>query len=167
MTLRAASVAIADPETRLQGDDHDSLRLWLRLFTCATLVERRIDAMLKARFGSSLPRFDLLAQLERADEGLRMGQLSARILATNGNVTWLVAALERDALVRRRPSPRDKRAVVVRLTAAGRRQFAAMARAHEALIVELLAGLTPAERRTMYTLLGTAKQHLRILTETP
>ncbi len=165
--LRAGLAAVADPETRLHGDDHDSLRLWLRLFTCATLVERRIDAMLKAAFGSSLPRFDLLAQLERAAAGLRMGELSERILATNGNVTWLVAALEREGLVSRRPAKGDRRAVVVRLTAAGRRHFAAMARAHEALIVELLAGLSRAERRTMHTLLGTAKQHLRHLRDIP
>jgi DNA-binding MarR family transcriptional regulator len=159
--------AVVDPETRLQGEDHDALRLWLRLFTCTTMVEREVDGMLKREFGSSLPRFDLLAQLERAPDGLRMGELSERILTTNGNVTWLVAALEREGLVRRRTAPHDRRAVVVRLTAAGRRHFSTMAQAHEALIVRLLGGLSSAERHTLHTLLGTSKQHLRHLRDMP
>lgn len=156
MTLPAA-----DPETRLHGADHEALRLWLRLFTCTTMVERAVDSMLKREFASSLPRFDLLAQLERSPAGLRMGALSERILTTNGNVTWLVAALEDEGLVRRRTAPDDRRASIVRLTAAGRRHFAAMARAHESLIVRLFAGLSAAERRSMHALLGTVKQHLR------
>ncbi|MDH5234526.1 MAG: winged helix DNA-binding protein, partial [Gemmatimonadota bacterium] len=84
-----------------------------------------------------------------------------------GNVTWLVAALEREGLVRRRTAPHDRRAVVVRLTAAGRRHFSTMAHAHEALIVRLLGGLSSAERHTLHTLLGTSKQHLRRLRDTP
>ncbi len=149
-----------DPEARLHGDDHEALRLWLRLFTCARTVERTVDQMLKREFGSSLARFDVLAQLHRAEDGLRMGALSEGTLSTNGNVTWLVDALEAEGLVRRRTASDDRRATVVRLTAAGRRHFTGMARQHEALIVRLFAGLSPAERRTMHTLLGTVKQHL-------
>ena len=123
--------------------------------------------MLKREFGSSLPRFDLLAQLERAEDGLRMGELSERILTTNGNVTWLVAALEREGLVRRRTAAHDRRAVVVRLTAAGRRQFAAMARAARG--AHRPAPRRPLRRRTPHDapMLGTAKQHLRHLRDTP
>jgi len=150
-----------DPETRLDGEDHESLRLWLRLFTCTTLVEREIDGMLKRDFGSSLARFDLLAQLHRAPDGLRMTTLSERTLTTNGNVTWLVAALQREGRVSRRVASDDRRAAVVRLTATGRRHFTAMARAHEALIEQLLAALSPTDRQTMHTLLGTVKQGLR------
>ena len=151
-----------DPETRLQGDDHEALRLWLRLFTCTTMVERTIDQVLKRDFGSSLARFDVLAQLDRAPDGLRMGELSAGTLTTNGNVTWLVAALEVEGHVKRRTAPDDRRATIVRLTAAGRRHFGTMAREHEALIIELLDGLSATERRTMHALLGTVKQHLRL-----
>jgi DNA-binding MarR family transcriptional regulator len=151
-----------DPETRLQGDDHEALRLWLRLFTCTTMVERTVDQMLKREFGSSLARFDVLAQLHRAPEGLRMGELSAATLTSNGNVTWLVAALEEEGHVKRRTAPRDRRATVVRLTATGRRHFTTMAREHEARIARLFGNLSVAERRTMHTLLGSVKQHLRL-----
>lgn len=137
--------------------DHDALRLWLRLFTSTTLVARRVDGMLKRTFGSSLPRFDLLAQLHRAPEGLRMGELSARILTTGGNVTWLVAALEREGLVSRKVAAEDRRAMVVRLTAAGRRHFTAMARSHERLIVRIFDGLTGTDRRSLNRALGVIK----------
>ncbi len=156
------TLPLLDPETRLHGDDHEALRLWLRLFTCTTMVERSVDQMLKREFGSSLARFDVLAQLDRAMDGLRMGELSAATLTSNGNVTWLVAALEADGHVKRRTSPDDRRATVVRLTAGGRRHFTTMARRHEALIAQLLETLTAAERRTMHALLGTVKQHLRL-----
>ena len=156
------TVARLDPETRLQGDDHEALRLWLRLFTCTTMVERTIDQMLKREFGSSLARFDVLAQLDRAPEGLRMGELSAATLTTNGNVTWLVAALEGEGHVTRRTAPDDRRATVVRLTANGRRHFEAMARQHEATVAHLFGTLTTTERKAMHTLLGSVKQHLRL-----
>lgn len=156
------TLPLLDPETRLHGDDHEALRLWLRLFTCTTMVERTIDQVLKRDFGSSLARFDVLAQLDRAPDGLRMGELSAGTLTTNGNVTWLVAALEAEGHVKRRTAADDRRATIVRLTAAGRRHFATMAREHEALIIGLLDGLSSTERRTMHSLLGTVKQHLRL-----
>jgi DNA-binding MarR family transcriptional regulator len=155
-----------DPESRLAGDDHDALRLWLRLFTCTTMIERVVDSTLRRDFASSLPRFDLLAQLYRCPDGLRMGELSARILTTGGNVTSLVAALEREGLVKRKTAPDDGRATLVRLTAVGRRHFTAMARAHERLIAGLFDGLSVAERRTLHASLGTLKQRFRQRTST-
>ena len=141
--------------------DHESLRLWLRLFTTTTLVERQLDSALKREFSSTLPRFDLLAQLERAPDGLRMGELSECILTTGGNVTWLVRALEAEKLVTRRVSPTDKRAAIVRLTAAGKRHFTDMAQAHERWVADIFADLSPDDRRTLHTRLGVVKDHVR------
>lgn len=159
--MGAPPLLLADPEAHLAQDDHEALRLWLRLFTTTTMVERVVDSALKRTFGSSLPRFDLLSQLHRAPDGLRMGELSARILVTNGNVTWLVTALEREGHVRRRAAAEDRRATVVRLTAAGRRHFETMARAHEALIASLFHDLSATERRALHGALGTLKQRFR------
>jgi DNA-binding MarR family transcriptional regulator len=156
-----APVIQRDPETRLAGDDHEALRLWLRLFTCTTMVERVVDSALKRDFASSLPRFDLLAQLYRSADGLRMGELSERILTTGGNVTWLVAALEREGLVKRRTAPDDRRVTLVRLSALGRRRFVAMARAHEAIVADLFDGLSAVERRALHSALGTLKARFR------
>ncbi len=141
--------------------DHDSLRLWLRLFTCTTEIERNIGSALKREFGSSLPRFDLLAQLDRAPDGLRMGELSERTLTTGGNITWLVRALEADGYVTRRTDAGDRRAAVVRLTTSGKRHFTTMARAHERWVIALLSPLAPTDHRTLHGLLGRVKEQFR------
>jgi len=152
-----------DPETRLAHDDHDALRLWLRMLTCTMLVERHIKARLKRRFGMSLPRFDLMAQLERAGEGLRMSELSQRLMVSGGNVTSLVDQLAGEGLVERREVPGDRRASAVRLTPEGREAFLAMAREHEAWIVELTGAMPEADRNGLYQLLGRFKRSLPAL----
>lgn len=152
--------AAQDP-LAIEAGAHEALRLWLRLFTCSTMIAQHVGSALKREFGSSLPRFDLLAQLDRAPDGLRMTELSQRTLTTGGNITWLVRALEAEGFVSRRVPTTDRRAAVVRLTPTGRRHFAAMARSHERWIISLFSSLTAAERRTLLSLLGTVKQGFR------
>ena len=147
-----------DRETASRTDDHQALRLWLRLLTCTQLIEREVRARLRERFDTTLPRFDLMSQLWRFPDGLKMNELSQQLMVTGGNVTGIVDLLEKDALAERRPEPADRRAFRVRLTRAGRKAFAEMARAHEEWIVELLAGLTRKEHAEVYKLLGRMKQ---------
>jgi len=156
----AADRAAHGPESRLADDHHGALRLWLRLFTCTLMIERRIRAGLRERFGTTLPRFDLMAQLERAPEGLRMGELSRRLMVTGGNVTGLVDQLVAEGLVTRAATSRDRRALVVKLTARGKESFEAMAGEHERWIVEMLGGLPHAERERLHQLLGGLKRAL-------
>lgn len=148
---------VADAETRAARTDHAALRLWLRLFTCSLMVERRIRAALRERFGTTLARFDYLAQLERAPEGLRMRELSQRLMVTGGNVTGLTRELASEGLVERRGVAGDRRAQVVRLTPKGRRAFDAMAVEHERWVVRLFAGLKAEERERLQALLGRLK----------
>jgi DNA-binding MarR family transcriptional regulator len=117
------------------------LRLWLRLLSCTNLFSTVIRRRLREDFGVTLPQFDLMAQLHREPEGLRLGELSARMMVTNGNITGLVSRLEGEGLVRRRQVPEDRRAAVVVLTAAGERAFARMASAHSDWIADLLANV--------------------------
>ncbi len=147
-----------DRETAARGDDHRALRLWLRLLTCTHLIEREVRARLRARFDTTLPRFDLMSQLWRYPEGLKMNELSRHLMVTGGNVTGIVDPLEKAGLVERADDPVDRRAWRVRLTRAGRREFAAMARTHEEWIVELLDGLSRREHAELYRLLGRMKQ---------
>jgi|SRR6185369_17289599 len=147
-----------DRETASRTDDHQALRLWLRLLTCTQLIEREVRARLRERFDTTLPRFDLMSQLWRFPDGLKMNELSQQLMVTGGNVTGIVDLLEKDALAERRPEPADRRAFRVRLTRAGRKAFAEMARAHEEWIVELLAGLSRREHAEVYKLLGRMKQ---------
>ena len=129
----------ADLESRLTDDHHDALRLWLRLLTCTTLIERGIRRRLRERYGMTLGRCDRRAQLGRFPAGLRMGGLSRRLMVTGGNVTGLVAQLVDEGLVERTAVPHDRRAHVVRLTVRGREAVAAMAISHERWIVEMTA----------------------------
>lgn len=154
------AAAPPDPETRVAHDDHDALRLWLRLYACAARLERHIRARLKRRFGLSLRRFDLMAQLERAPEGLRMSELSQRLMVSGGNVTSLVDQLVAEGQVERRGVPGDRRASAVRLTARGRAGFLAAAREHEAWVVELTGGVPAADRARLHALLGRLKRSL-------
>jgi DNA-binding MarR family transcriptional regulator len=150
-----------DHETRLSSDHHDALRLWLRLLTCTTMIERGIRRRLREVFAISLARFDLLAQLDRAPSGLRMGEVSRRLMVTGGNVTGLVAQLVAERWVERTPMPHDRRVHVVRLTARGRGAFRAMAAEHERWIVELTGGVPAGERERLHALLGMLKTSVR------
>jgi DNA-binding MarR family transcriptional regulator len=151
----------ADPESRVHDAHHDALRLWLRLFTCTQLIERVIRARLRREFNTTLPRFDLMAQLQRNPDGLKMGELSKRLLVTGGNVTAITDLLAAEGLVERSPIAGDRRAFAVRLTAKGRRAFGAMARAHERWVIELMSDVRPADRGALYELLGHLKDALR------
>ena len=146
-----------DMEQRAHADHHASLRLWLRLLSCTTRVEDTIRQRLREQFGITLPRFDLMAQLEREPEGLVMGEVSRRMMVTGGNVTSIVDQLEREHLVQRLAVPGDRRSYRLTLTDAGRSTFATMAQAHEAWVRELLSPLSAKEQGQLATLLGTLK----------
>jgi DNA-binding MarR family transcriptional regulator len=160
MSTIADAAARAERESRPGDDRHDALRLWLRLLACTTLIEGRIRGRLRERFATTLPRFDLMAQLDRQPEGLRMGELSRRLMVSGGNVTGIVAALVEEGLVLRRAIPGDRRAHLVLLTAAGRRAFAAMATEHERWVQDLVGGLAATDRERLHGLLGRLKDAL-------
>jgi DNA-binding MarR family transcriptional regulator len=148
-----------DREFIARRGDHRALRIWLRLLTCTQLIERTVRTRLRERFATTLPRFDLMAQLERHPGGLKMNELSRLLMVTGGNVTAIVDQLVKEGLVERLDAPEDRRAFRIRLTRTGERGFAEMARAHEEWVVELLAGLTRREHEDLLRLLAKVKQH--------
>ena len=150
-----------DLEARAHAEHPDELRLWLRLLTCTQLIEKQVRTDLREQWGTTLPRFDLMAQLEREPEGMRMNELSRRMMVTGGNVTGITDQLEAEGLVERVEVEGDRRAYRVRLTPRGRRQFNTMAQAHEGWIVDAFAGLDAAEIKTLRTLLGKVKEHFQ------
>jgi DNA-binding MarR family transcriptional regulator len=147
----------SDRETIARADDHRALRIWLRLLTCTQLIEKRVRVGLREQFATTLPRFDLMAQLERHPEGLKMNELSRLLMVTGGNITAIVDQVEKEALVERLDEPADRRAFRIRLTPAGRKTFAEMARAHEDWVVEMLSGLSRREQDELLKLLAKAK----------
>ena len=155
----------ADRETSARAHDHRALRLWLRLLTCTQLLERHMRNLLRLRFGTTLPRFDLMSRLERYPEGLKMKELSHHLMVTGGNVTGIVDQLVREKLVERLPEPGDRRAFRVRLTRVGYDAFGKMARAHEEWIVSVLSGLSRKEHAELFRLLAKVKSHALAITE--
>ena len=155
-----ATVRALDLETRLTDDHHQSLKLWLRMLSCTVRIENDVRARLRSEFGVTLPRFDLMAQLERHPQGLRMGELSKRMMVTGGNITGITDQLEDEKLVARVPDPNDRRAYSVKLTAAGKRTFARMAAVHEGWIAELLSGVSAQDKDKLIQLLSQMKQQL-------
>lgn len=147
-------------EARSSGDDHLSLRLWLRLLACSTDIETEIRKRLRAMFGITLARFDYLAQLHRHPDGLRMSALSRYLMVTGGNVTGLTDELEKDGLVQRDAEPGDRRSVRVALTPKGCKAFERMASEHEGWVIELFGDLADSDRQQLHTLLGRLRVQL-------
>jgi DNA-binding MarR family transcriptional regulator len=156
--LKAA--AALDAETRVHDDHHLSLRLWLRLLACTNQIESRVRQSLLSSFNTTLPRFDLMAQLERAPEGLKMSELSQRMMVTGGNVTGITDGLEKEGLVVREVDSADRRVYRVKLTAEGGRQFRRMAAEHERWVVDHFGALSPRQKKQLMELLGELKEHL-------
>ena len=121
------------------------LRLWLRLLSVTRTTEADLREFLRVEHGSTLPRFDVMSALRRANDELTMSELSRRLLVSNGNTTTVVDRLELDGLVARRPSAVDRRVVHVALTEAGRRHFDELATEHEARLDSLFAGASAAD----------------------
>ena len=146
-----------DIETRLHTDHAQELRLWLRMLTCTQLIERNIRSALREKFDTTLPRFDLMAQLERAPEGLKMNELSRRLMVTGGNITGITDQLVNEGLVERMNVEGDRRAYLVHLTSAGRASFEAMAHEHETWITQAFNGLGEKDMAHLHKLLGRVK----------
>ena len=161
-----------DMEARGHSEHPQALRLWLRMLTLTQLVEKQVRFQLRTQWGTTLPRFDLMAQLERKPDGLKMNELSRRMMVSGGNVTGITDQLVTEGLVERVSVDGDRRAFHVRLTPSGRSLFGEMARQHEIWIVEAFGGLSPAETEALHQLLGKAKRHYQhhhhnTLVETP
>lgn len=141
-------------------DDRASVRIWLRLLSCTLTIEKLVQRRLGAEFASTLPRFDVLAALDRSAGGMTMSELSRALLVANGNVTAIIQSLRRDEMVVTTQHPTDKRSSVVSLSDVGRAHFNDMAAAHHGWIDDLFASLTPGEGDALYAALGHLKSSL-------
>lgn len=150
--------AAPDLASRLTHEHHQSLKLWLRMLSCTVRIENEIRSRLRSTFGITLPRFDLMAQLERHPDGMRMGEISKRMMVTGGNITGITDQLEQEELVVRVQDPKDRRASAVKLTEKGRQVFADMAVVHERWIEELLEDVSFEDKGKLIELLSHMKR---------
>lgn len=142
----------------LQGAQ--DLRLWVRLLSCAKVIEKRLRRNFAEQFDTTLPRFDILATLDRADAPLSMGTLSQTLLVSNGNVTHVVKQLQEQGLVRSEPAPGDARSALISLTQSGHARFRELAHAHRQWVNESLGTMPPEHRQALLDLLTELRTHL-------
>lgn len=143
------------------GTEKLQLRAWLRLLACSKIIEGDIRSRLRSEFSTTLPRFDVLAQLDAAGGMLSMGEISERLMVTNGNVTTLIDAMEKDHLVARKPHPEDRRSTLITLTREGRKLFDTMVPVHQRWIAEAMQGLTRTDLQILTSLLEKLKASIR------
>lgn len=155
------TVDTLDLEARAHSTHAQELRLWLRLLTCSQLIEKRVRAGLREQFDTTLPRFDLMAQLDKVPGGMTLSDVSKRMMVSNGNVTGLVERLVESGHIDRRTSETDRRVQMIRLTRLGRADFRKMAAEHETWIADLFAGLGDQDVRDLMRLLGRTKASAR------
>lgn len=164
MTGPAKDLEMIDAETLVLGapsGQKKELRAWLRLFTCATLIENEIRRRLREDFNFTLPRFDLLAQLDRSEDGMVLGEVSKRLMVSAGNITPIAEKLIESGYITRRPSEADRRIQIVSMTQAGRAAFRVMAEEHGKWIGEFFAGMSPAEIEVLMGALAKLKSSVR------
>src|SRR5215470_3943696 len=160
----SAGRGAARPDHDDGASQHIEIRIWLRLLACSTRIENLLKSRLRRDFGTSLARFDVLAQLDRFEHGLTMTELSRRLLVSNGAVTGLVDKLVADNLVFREEHATDKRTVIVHLTPEGRTQFRKMALRHEEWVISLLGDLSHEARVELLHNLTLLKRRLDAVT---
>jgi DNA-binding MarR family transcriptional regulator len=149
---------VVDDKVAAVPASKQSLRLWLRLYACTNMIEQRLRLFLKEKFDTTLPRFDFMAMLYRADGALSMGELSRLLLVSNGNVTGVAERLEKEGLITRRPAPHDRRTQMVSMTPAGRAAFESWAAENEKWIASVFAELSAEEMDDFMGLLIKAKE---------
>lgn len=148
------------PDTRSKN----ALRAWIQLTKCAKRIEAHVNRRFADAHGTSLSRFDVLANLERCEgHAAEVTGLSRMLLASQGNISRLLDRMEQDRLVRRRPSPRDGRASEVQMTRAGEALFERLARDHEAWTGSVFAPLGDGELKQLAALLGKLRGRVETL----
>jgi len=147
-----------DLESRAVKGRNPDVRLWLRLLTCCHLIEGEIRTRLRTEYETTLPRFVLMAQLLNVPSGMKMSEISRRMMVTNGNITGITDQLEKEGLVERSKIPHDRRSSLIRLTPKGRRSFNKMAHSHEQWIHSLFGNLPETSHNALFQALGDLKQ---------
>jgi len=135
MTLAAKPA----PRPAARPPGKQRLRLWLRLLRATRAIEADLRERLRVQFQMTLPQFDVMAALARAESGMTMTELSRKLMVSNGNVTGIIDRLVNDRLVLRQAPAEDRRSFVVRLTPKGAAQFATVATEHEEWVDRLLS----------------------------
>jgi DNA-binding MarR family transcriptional regulator len=138
-------------------DYRAEVRVWLRLLSCTTLISAELRREFRETFDTTIPRFEILAQLDRQPGGLVLGELSKRLLVSPANLTPIIERLTKDGFITRAASHLDRRIQIVCLTAEGQKKFRRMAKKHGGWLTALFADLPREDLETLNVVLARLK----------
>jgi MarR family transcriptional regulator, 2-MHQ and catechol-resistance regulon repressor len=118
------------------------------LVRAESAVRRRLAAELE-REGVSAAGFSVLVVLTTAGGSLELKTLRRRLGWSKASATEVTATLQARDLVLRRRHPEDRRAVVIDLTAAGRRLVERLFPAHANRVERAFGALDEGEKRSL------------------
>jgi DNA-binding MarR family transcriptional regulator len=176
MTARRSGLALTkepaliEAETRTEDETEDhraQIRLWLRLLACTTLISAELRRQFREEFDFTMPRFDVLAQLDREPGGLVLGELPKRLMVSAGNLTPIVDRLVDDGYITRTPSHLDRRVQIVCMTVEGRKAFRRMAKKHGLWLASLLEDFPRDQIDRLIEQLGNLKGVVKNATQRP
>jgi DNA-binding MarR family transcriptional regulator len=124
------------------------------------MIEDIIRVRLRDDHGITLPQFDVLAELDNADEPLTMSELSQHLVVSNGNITGVIDRLEREKFLKRVRSSEDRRVQYIQLTDSGKKRFTAIAAEHEVWVADLFSALSRDEVDQMINTLKKTKESI-------
>lgn len=146
-----------DLETRINDSSSEDLRLVLRLAAFNNLIQNELRNRLRLEFDMTAPRYDLLAQLANEPQGLKMGELSERLMVSNGNITAISLQLEKVGIISRTTNRQDRRSTFIKMTTKGKKAYAKMEASYNQWVEELLSGLTDKTKNSLYKNLEVGK----------
>ena len=147
-----------DLETRINDSSSEDLKLVLRLTAFNNLIQNELRNRLRLQFDMTAPRYDLLAQLSTDSQGLKMGELSERLMVSNGNITAISLQLETAGLISRTTNRQDRRSTFIKMSAKGKKIFAKMEIAYNQWVSELLSELPEQSKQHLYKSLNDGKE---------
>lgn len=165
LPLSSTHPDLPDLEGRLKPSACHHLRTWLRYLSCGRLIENEIRSRLRREFNTTLPRYEVMAQLEQFPQGIKMSDLSRHMMVTNGNITGIADQLVKEGLVQRTQLPRDRRSSLLKLTTKGQKQLDAMSDTHNEWVCSVFGKLSESQIDAMMSSLEELKKHSQDFTQ--
>lgn len=156
-TIKRVRRKTKTPRASRQSTERNELRAWFRLLLIHKAISKKISTRFRTQFDISTARFDTLAQLHAAGGELTMGELSAHLMVTSGNVTGIIDGMVADKLVERRPHETDRRSIIISVTPEGRNLFAKVRSDMSKWMSEAMADMTDTELEQLIKLFGKLK----------
>ena len=144
--------------------DPSAMEAFLHLLRTSTDVYETIGRML-AGHAISKGRFMVLVLLNRdPDRPVSPADLADGSNVTRATMTGLIDTLERDGFVRRENAPEDRRMMLVRITARGRKFVEGILPEFFRAIAAIMGRLSAGDRRTLVGLMGKIQENLPVVT---